>query len=653
MFEAYSVAVKLSVNNLASQGLRAITADFMKAHGGAVQLQQKLEALKLIGNGWAIESAGKNILGFLDKSVKVSEQYVNQLSLMNAAGMTQKDIAEATTAAWTTSHQVMTSSAAENLKAIRELRSVLGANNMGEAYGILPTVQRTKAVLESLTGKEQDGVAFDMIKAIELSTPGLMTQAVMQRKADLMAQSIMGMGGTINPSDFHMTEKAAKTAAFGLSDEFLYRLMPTLMQEVKTKTGGSQSAGTALMTGYRAVVQGVIRKASMPAWEAMGLLSAGDVVRNATGSMQVRPGGIKDSQLFQQNPYQWANEILAPAIASYGAKHHLNREQVISALFGDRNAQWFFNTLIAKAPQFERDRKLIEGTGDNYSAYQKLMQTNPQLAQMAMQKQWENVQARIGYEILPRLVPYMVKFADTLDGISSWMNLHPGLTESLVLGLGGVAASFVVIGKAMMGIGIYRLMFGGAQVAANIEGVATGIAKVATIPGLATAGAEFTSLSIGLGSVLGVVAAGIATGVGAIKGIDAIKDAAAPEIDPITHPGMRRFFGVWRRDMSLDQTHYNQHFVRSGRGSGYWAAGDPYNDESAAEDRAHIGKKWMGRGTGWVDEVPPIKVTMTLDGKVLGQVLAKNLNQPSAGANAGPNDYHPQNPAHSFSGGAW
>src|SRR5580704_623471 len=147
MSNAYSLAIKLSVVNLASQGLRLITGDLMAAHGAAAKLGDKLKALKLIGIGYGLERAGSATLGFLEKSIDASKEYTRQLSLMNAAGMSQRDIALSTAAAWKTSKDVLTTTAADNLKAIRELRSVFGNQRMDEAYSILPTVQRTRGVM--------------------------------------------------------------------------------------------------------------------------------------------------------------------------------------------------------------------------------------------------------------------------------------------------------------------------------------------------------------------------------------------------------------------------------------------------------------------------------------------------------------------------
>ncbi|MGC7995738.1 hypothetical protein, partial [Salmonella enterica] len=84
------------VLNFASQGLAMLGADLMKTHGLALKLEDKLKAVKIAGIGLASAKMGDGMLGFLEKSVNYSKEYTRQLSLMKVAGMSQKDIAEAT-----------------------------------------------------------------------------------------------------------------------------------------------------------------------------------------------------------------------------------------------------------------------------------------------------------------------------------------------------------------------------------------------------------------------------------------------------------------------------------------------------------------------------------------------------------------------------
>lgn len=475
---AYSVAIKLSLANMASKGIQAIAGDLMGLYGTATKVQEKLGALKMAAVGYGLDRAGKGIFGFLEKSVDASKEYTRQLSLMNAAGMSQKDIAEGIAAAWSTSRTVITTTAADNLKAIRELRSVLGVDRLGDVGAVLPAVQRVKSVLEAVTGKAQEGTAFDVIKAVDLRTSGLMSKESITRNADLMSRTIMAMGGTITAQDFLMALKQSKAAALTFDDTFVYDYLPTLIQEVKTKGGSGSSAATALVTLSQAIVGGVVKKSSIPLWEQMGLINSKDVVSNATGQLQVRPGGVKDSALFAANPLAWF-EKYAPNIEGYASKNKLSVLDTVMGLFGNRNAQWIANTFLEKAPQFERDRKLIESSGSSsYDTFQKLLQTNPQLAQQAMHAQWENIQARLGYEILPRLIPYMIKFADVLDRLAMFMQSHSGALGVFAVTAVGLGAGLMLVGKALMTLAVIKFLGLSGSLTSAASGIGMLIGKI-------------------------------------------------------------------------------------------------------------------------------------------------------------------------------
>lgn len=449
---AYSVSVRLSVANLASQGIRLIAKDLLGAHSAAVSLQSKLSALKLAAVGYGLTRAGEGIFHGLEKTVSVASEYTKQLSLMNAAGMSHAEIASSIAAAWQTSGQVLTSTAAGNLKQLRELRSVFGTQHMSEAYAILPSVMRTQAVLEALTGKRDERLGFQMAKVAELRQTGIMTLPFLQRNMDELSKTLMAMGGTLNVNDFLMTLKYAKTAGLSLSDRFVYDFLPTFMQEVKGGggfMGNTSTAGTSVMRLYTQIVQGMVKKAAIPVWMEMGLIHGNDIVRNATGGFQIRPGGVAGAQLFAQDPLAWV-EKFTPAINAFATRHHLTQLQAITSMGLPQNAAWALSTMMLKDAQFRRDQQLISSTPMPIESYNRLLKTNPQLAQQALDSQWYNVLTVVGTKILPVLVPLMTSFAKDLNEVSTWMQKHPKVTEGLVIGLSTLTGALVVLGNVMM-----------------------------------------------------------------------------------------------------------------------------------------------------------------------------------------------------------
>lgn len=515
---AYSVAIKLTVANLASQGVRMLANDLLGAHGNAVKLEGKLKALKMIAVGYGMERAGAGILGFMDKAVDASKSYTHQIALMNAAGMTHKEIAGSIASAWSTSRNVITSSATENLHAIQELRSVFGqGEGMQHAYAVLPVVQRAKAILESLTGKEQDGVAFDMIKAIEVSTKGAVTVPAMLRQSEAMTKALTAFGGTLTVSDFHQTLKQAKAAAPFLSDDFKYTILPTIMQEMKSGHGGAQAAGTAIATMFGTIKGHAIQTRMIPAWMDAGLISANNVVadKHHKGMSKIAPGGVAGEDLFSSNPYEWAQRFLVPARDRLMQKDHLDEIGAYYALTGNRNTAFMMQTLANKGAQIARDQKLIETVGSSYGAYQKLLKTDPQLAEQAMHNQWQNVLSILGFQILPRLIPYMIRFANLLDGIAQFMERHPTLTSGIAIGGAAAGVGLTLGGKALMtagimkylGIGLPSLNFGSWMPALLTAGRA--LMGILPVVGEAFAGLVGTLGGPIVWAIAGVAAAGV------------------------------------------------------------------------------------------------------------------------------------------------
>jgi hypothetical protein len=127
---------------------------------------------------------------------------------------------------------------------------------------------------------------------------------------------------------------------------------------------------------------------------------------------------------------------------------------------------------------------------------------NPQIAELALHNQWQNVLSILGYSILPRLIPYMVKFANALDRAAAFMQAHPSLTSGLVMGLAGVAVSLSLIGKVLMTAGIIKFLGLGPMlmsVAGGMGALATTVAVLgAKLGGLGLAAAGGYILGTGI-----------------------------------------------------------------------------------------------------------------------------------------------------------
>lgn len=525
MFEAYSVAIRVSLINGVTSGLMNISRGFLKAHGDATKFSRELDAIKFkLLAGGALAGTGLFGLSLLGKTLPYAKEYSRQLALMNTLGMKQADIAKVVGQAWKTSFAVPTTTAAQNLATFRELRSAFGSDTEGQAHAamMLPVVGRLAGVMQSLTGRAQEHVGFDMVKAIELRT-GVMTTAALERNSELMSRAIIGMGGTITVSDFHGALKMGKMATNRWSDDFTYSYLPTLMQELKTGAGsgggagGAQTAGTMLMSLYQQV-RGRMTKASMPLWIEGGLVRPQDVVKNATGQYQMRPGSVAGTELFEQNPFQWVQQYLRPAVARVMAKEHISAESAINAMFSNRNAGFAAYNMYFKAAQYERDKTTIGKADGGYAAYQRLLKTDPTLAQQALTSQWQNILAQIGFSIMPTLVSGTLKLMGGLRALSGWMREHPTLTKGLVLGFAALSAAMAFGGTVIL-----------LSAAFSAIRLALGLFSIGKLFGLAgawqsVAAAEMTIMgqAVPMGAALTGMASAIAGFIGTLVGLVAL-----------------------------------------------------------------------------------------------------------------------------------
>lgn len=487
MFENYRVGVRISLIDGVSTGLSSLSGKFAKAQIAATAFQQRIDKINssLLKSG-AVAVAGFAGLGMLKHALKPATEYANQLSLINQLGLTQVQTANLVSAAWKTSHDVMTSSAAGNLKTLRELRSAFGAGHDSYAIASLAPTQMMSGMLAALTGKEQERVGFDVVKAIELRTP-LMTSKAVNSNLAQMSQTVMGMGGTITPHDFHLALKGAKSAALGWTDEFVYKYLPTIMQSVKAGSGsgssggGAGTAGVALMSLAQAM-HGMVQKAAIPYMEESGLLNKKDVVRNATGQWQLRAGAIAGTTLFDTNPYQWGVQYLTPAINKIMEKDHVSAVTAINQIFRNRNAAFVALTLYSKQQQFERDAQLIR-QANGISGYNTLLKTNPQLAEMALSKQWTNMLAVLGYSVMPKLLEGIQWLIPKVQSLTDFFKKNAGAAQGLMLGLGGLAAAMAIGGTISAVIWAFKglslaLGFGAVGGVAGITGIAAALGPV-------------------------------------------------------------------------------------------------------------------------------------------------------------------------------
>lgn len=504
MFEAYKVAVKLTLVNEVTKNLTAMSAVFGKLGRDVDVLQSKLNRLKKVAvvGGLAL-GGGMFGLHLLAKAVKPAEEYAHQLNIMNMAGMKQQEIAEATAAAWKTSKTVLGSTPTGNLQTFMDLRNIFGdvRGKNSAAIQDMPELVRIGAVLKASSSgnlrDNADNLAFSIAKALDMRN-AVSNTGVFNQQAEMMTKVITALQGRVLPEDYRMLFKYGRQAVPGLSNEFLYEELPTFMMEMKGKGGGSGGSGgfgTSLAAFYRFFVQGVMSKASLHGLQSVGLIGSSAALRTTTTGTMLKFGShIKDVGLAQTDPFQYVQKVLLPAIhKKYG--DNLTNNQ-LSLIIGQimkgsaQTAQFAVLQYALKAQNVYRDQKLIKEATDSKVAYQMALSNDPATAFAALTSQLNAFETALTLGVIPVLVPALIKLSDWLNKFGEIARKYPKFTRDIVFGFGGISAVLTVVGAVTLPlavVGMWRLNRSIVALTAVANGAA---AKMGLSEGAAATGAR-------------------------------------------------------------------------------------------------------------------------------------------------------------------
>ena len=478
MFEAYKVGVTIALTNHVSRALLGIGRDFNRTDAQAIRLKATLHAIeKTALKGALVGGAGFLGLKAIGAAVKPAEEYVHQLELAKAAGLSQLELAKATGAAWKTTGGVLTTTATENLKAVRELRMVFGGT--AEAVEFLPQGQKMQAVLDSVLhgkgGVQAKDVAFTAFRALELRGASGDKKA-MAEQADLIVKGVIASGGKFTPNMLLQAQKYAGAAGMNFSNDFMYGILPTLVQEM-----GGSSTGTMLTSMSQAVVGGRIDKKALPYWLKYGFAKNVKGVTGETAMIEAT-----NAEMFQDSPFKYMQYVDAE-LKKAGFKSQKERSAILGRMFRNRTSERAANLLAEQGPRLEKDFNLIGQAGTS-GEYDRLVKSDPVMARQAAAAQWENLKTVVGLEVVPILLPAIRGLATGLHGLSDWFKVHPNITKGLVYGLTALSGALLFSGTVLTlkaaFLGLNAVMGVGGM--AGILGAATGAGLVANVAALGT-----------------------------------------------------------------------------------------------------------------------------------------------------------------------
>lgn len=483
----YKIAVNIALTNGMSSVLAKLSKDLLGINTKVKDVEKNFAKWAYAVGGTAAIMGGAAIFGGLFKMAKAGSEVNHELELMKIQGMQVKEIHEASAKAMQVSGAVLTSTYADNLRHIRELRYAFG--DTPDAMKFLEDVTKSNAVLNSVKGGGTDQV-WDLVKSLEqkglTANPEEFASYVSQ-----MTKAVVASGGKVTPAQFYSAIKYGRTAALGWDETFITQYLPRMIQSMSSGSGGGGTGGpgNALMSAFAKVVQGQMPKTAAEEFQRMGLTPGGLAHIKGSSSTQI-VGGIAGKDLFQQDPYAWVQQVLMPALAEHGVTSQNQIIEQISRMFPVRTASQIISEMglqgsfqLGDQSPFEKDARLQREAFDQRMSYDELIKNDYDTMMKALHAQWKTFNQVVGAPLSAPggpLVRVLGAFTSILNSASKLAQENPEVIEIVAAALAVLATVAVVAGLSAVGVALAGLV----TIGPALVGVAAGITAIAVAFGL-------------------------------------------------------------------------------------------------------------------------------------------------------------------------
>ncbi|WP_438275648.1 hypothetical protein [Nitrobacter sp.] len=229
----------------------------------------------------------------------------------------------------------------EVLGHIRQLRSRLG--DFHHAIENVETLTKAQVVLGTLGHGENASEDLEKL-VLGLESQGIGSQPEKFKtylNAFTRAKSLFP---DLRGEDFRQYMQRANVSKYGLSEDYLTSVVPTMMQhEGASNFGVMQASAFSALVGHRQT------KAAKAAMRRFGLVDGNDRLLNESD--------------FIKSPFKWAEANIVPALQKHGiATDEEHRGEVVKAMtemFSNRKVGEFFASMIVNRAIIEKDSVLL------------------------------------------------------------------------------------------------------------------------------------------------------------------------------------------------------------------------------------------------------------------------------------------------------
>lgn len=455
-FEAYSVAVKLSLINHVSAGMLMISKSLATAGQDVDKLNAKLASIGKQGAiGGLMVAGGLGIAAMFKTPLDEAKRFQNEVERFRSLGLGDKVNSDAVKFA--TGMDTYGTSIRENLGLLRDAQTVFG--DFQEAKMVVPLLSKMKFANAALYGEEggamKDRAFMDMLKVIEMRG-GLKSEEAFNKQANMIQQVQTATGGRVGANEYLNFIKTGGVAAKGMADDKFYYNMEPLIQEM-----GGFRVGTGLMSGYQNLVQGRTTQRAANELMRLGMLDAKMVDYDKVGNIkQIKPGAVAGSDMMVQDPFQWMQKVMLPAFASKGITSQQAILNEIGAIFTNRTASNLYSTMFLQQANIEKNMKLNAGAA-GIAELDKNAKNTLSGKELEFGAKWRDLMLNLGNVVLPLAIKALDKLNPALKDLGVWMNDNQGKVKAFTYALLGLSAFLVTGGLINMviaaGRGFYLL----------------------------------------------------------------------------------------------------------------------------------------------------------------------------------------------------
>lgn len=484
MFDAYKVAVQLSLVNNVSTALVGITAQLHKLNGGFAQAQGGAKALErqllLISRntliGGAAAGMGYGMLKMFKGPLDEAKKFQAEATKFSSLGFGAKVDSDAV--AFARGMKTIGTSATENMALVSDAMAVF--KDFHHAQIAAPLMAKMKfanqAVFGAGKGGSNEAKFMDMLKVIEFRG-GLSSDSEFSTQANFVQKVITGSRNRVDATQLLTALKTGGVALSRRSNEQFYLGGEPLIQEF----GGSRY-GTGAMSIYQNLVQARGTITAQQELYRLGLLNKDMVQFNNQGRLKkALPGAFSGSQILEeQGELALLEKVLLPAFAAKGISGDENIIREIGMILGNRTGSSLMSRIYQQRSQIHTQVD-ANANAMGIDALEGAAKKTPAGAEIDLHAKWRNTLLELGNAVLPAAIRAVKGLTEALVPMIQWMREHQTATKVL-------AGSFAALGAAMAIGGTLLLLkagFSGISLLLGGAGAAGGSGLIGAIAGLA------------------------------------------------------------------------------------------------------------------------------------------------------------------------